>query len=285
VDDTQEQDTNRTIEPPEPKPKNEDDLQQLMNSNPRIKRIDTPVPPHRANHSFNGVMFDIRANEPEDVEIVAFIVLAKGQIKVYTSQNPWKTGNNNNAESDWEVVGETLIKGGQTLTTVKLQKPVLIKSSAQRGFYIHSGSRGDEGLNYQSYPSYSSKIASDVCLTLFPGQARCGVDPFKDHDRDTWSWWRSVRGLSGSVIYRSIKKKWCPKNHHEFPPGFRRTVVVLFMLQDRPDCVFHKLPMEALFYIVEAMEWDWFGTFARIEEPAMKSTGYFYNDSDDYDYF
>jgi len=100
-------------------------------------------------------------------------------------------------------------------------------------------------------------VAKDPCVCVYPGQARCGIQPFEEPDQ-YGGWWRSVRGFSGTIVYRAIKKVWSPKTHKEFPPKFRRIVLVLFMLCERPDCIFHQLPPEALFQILESMEWDWF---------------------------
>jgi len=121
----------------------------------------------------------------------------------------------------------------------------------------------DRGLKYQSFPGFDYVIAHDKAIVVYPGQARCGQEPFSEDDQDPglwgWSWWRSVRGFSGSVIYRAIKKVWSPKTHKEFPPAFRKIVRMLFMAWNRDNCVFHILPLEGLYMVLESMEWDWFG--------------------------
>jgi len=239
---------------------NEDpQIQSMVANDGRVRKLDTPVHPSRANHSFNGIMFDIEAGIPESVEVLAFTVSAVGLVKVYASPFPWKQGAKH---SFWEEVGEMVVKGRlNELTTIKLAKPVALLPKQRRGFYIHSNAAHDQGLKYQSYQSYDTVVVKDKSVCVYPGQARCGQEPFEEADQYRgWSWWRSVRGFSGTITYRAIKKVWSPKTHKEFPPAFRRTVVVLFMLNDRPDCIFHLLPPEALFHILETLEWDWFGS-------------------------
>ena len=182
---------------------------------------------------------------------------------IYAAQESWRLVGT--TRKNWEVVAELNIKGSlQNVATIKLSKPVIIRPNCIRGFYIHSKVNHDRALKYQSYRGYEHVIADDRSIVMFPGQARCGVEPFSEEDQDPgiwgWSWWRSIRGFSGSVTYRAIKKTWSPKTHHEFPPPFRRMVVILLMAWNRHDCVFQTLPLESLYTVIESMEWDWFGT-------------------------
>jgi len=89
--------------------------------------------------------------------------------------------------------------------------PVTILSGEKRGFYIHCNVNHDNALFYQTYNSFGEVTAQDKHVAIFPGQARCGSHPFTGRGR-----WRKVRGLSGSVTYRPIKKNLDSENTLRF---------------------------------------------------------------------
>jgi len=141
---------------------------------------------------------------------------------------------------------------------IVLKKPVLVKGYSKMGVYIHARNYTDQALFYQSYRNNNCIIAQDKYLKILPGRARCGVDPWNG----TSGWWRSLRGLAGSVSYYAIRKNWSTKTHKDFPKSFKRIVLILLVLWRRnkkKECtLFNMLALEEVFLIIEKMEWDWF---------------------------
>jgi len=173
-----------------------------------------------------------------------------GPTKVFASPSAWK----DNKKSDpWSLVMSRDILGTQPLNLVPLSIPVVVLAKQKRGFYIHCSVIHDEAIIYQSYNNYEEVTVQDKNIVLFPGQARCGFNPFDNNGR-----WRFIRGFSGRVIYRAIKKVWSPRYHMKFPTSFRTVVRTLLMLWDRPGCILNVLPKESIFDIIGFMDWDWF---------------------------
>jgi len=211
----------------------------------------TPIQPAAANHSYNGIMFDIKAKKPQDIEILGFTVGGTlGPTTVFCRPGPWA---DDDSDASWSKVLSTNIDGSwQTTTFIPLVVPVTVLAGERRGFYIHCSVYHDNALFYQTYNSFGQVVAQDKHIAIFPGQARCGSSSF---GRGRW---RKVRGLSGAVTYRPLKKIWTPKTHYDFPPSFQRIVMLMLMMWNRPDTVFNQIPQEALYEILQCMEWDWF---------------------------
>jgi len=224
---------------------------QVLESDPRVVSLATPIQPADANHSYNGIMFDIKSKGPEDVEVLGFVVGGTlGPTSIYVRSGPWKE---DVTPETWSKVLSCKIEGSWDRTTyVPLSVPVTVLAKETRGFYIHCSVHHDDALTYQTYHSFGEVIVQDKHIVLFPGQARCGSSPF---GRDRW---RTVRGLSGTVRYRSIRKVWTPKIHCEFPRSFKRIVRLLLLMWYREDSIFHQIPQEALYEILKFMDWDWF---------------------------
>jgi len=211
----------------------------------------TPIQPAAANHSYNGIMFDIKAKGPQDVEILGFSVGGTlGPTTIYVRSGSWA---DDKTDKSWSRVLSRDFDGSWQTTYVPLSIPVIILSGEKRGFYIHCTVNHDNALYYQTYNSFGQVCAQDKHIVIFPGRARCGPNAF-GYRGD----WRTVRGFSGIVSYRPVKKIWTPKTHNDFPKSFKTIVMILMMLWYRDDSIFHNIPQEALFEIMQCMEWDWF---------------------------
>ena len=121
--------------------------------------IDTPVQPRQADHSYNGVVFDVRANSAHELVINSIWLGGMlGTVRVFAMlSGPWHQGqfehkirrcgwNNYNDvldRSDWEEVGcQHLPAAWDSSREVQLSKPVRIGPGETRGFYVHSGLPG-----------------------------------------------------------------------------------------------------------------------------------------------
>jgi len=110
------------------------DLLSYDDSDRRLFSLSTPVKPHNANHSFNGIMFNIKSKGPEDIEVLAFEVGGSlGPTRVYVSSSEWKTSSKPMAE-DWSIVMSRHIVANKKITLVPLSIPVVILSKKKKRF-------------------------------------------------------------------------------------------------------------------------------------------------------
>lgn len=227
-----------------------------------VRRLITPIQPSDANHSFNGILFDVRCISMEDVEIVSVAVGGDiGPWQVFAKPASIRTGFKRRSDG-WVLVGkgvsEPCWRGSQELP---LSVPVVIPAGETHALFVHSSLNHDRGILYQTYPNVDAPICRDRDLSLFPGEARIGSVPFADDDDDQagrWGWYRGPRGLAGHVSYRTRPKLWSPETHRIFPVEFQLAIVTVLLCWQREECGLSILPLEALFTILRKMYWrDW----------------------------
>ena len=104
----------------------------------------------------------------------------------------------------------------------------------------------------------SQRIVGDGNISIYPGQARVGPDPFNNEreEQNFWGWYRGPRGLAGAIRYRCIRRKWSPELHGMFPSAFQDVVMTIHMIAMlREECGLSHLPLETLWMIVEKLDW------------------------------
>jgi hypothetical protein len=166
---------------------------------------------------------------------------------------------------------------------IKLHTPLVIPPHGRRALYCHSGLPDDLGIQYQSYPK-SAVVGEDQYLRVLPGLGHTGSRPFDDHH----GWYRSYRGLAGSVGYVMQWKGWSIPRHLEFPLPLRQAVKTMLLCNHHLALLFQslhsrcksissdtaaateedssltvaaglgQLPVQVVFYILEFMHYDWF---------------------------
>jgi len=238
-------------------------------TNSRSHILQTAVQPRYANHSYNGIMFSMEGRGIEDLEILSFSIGGElGLTRIYVTDLSWLDVDKD--ESSWTLVANESITGRKRYSQawsepyeMKLLHPVLLPSGVKKGFYIHVEVDHDRGLLYQSYKRFDEEIASDGLLKIFPGKGHTSNFPFDE----SGGWWRTVRGLAGSVTYRTIRKTWHWKTHRQFPKEFRNVIVTLLLCKSREECVlFHGMPNELLWHLFEWLDWKWWEDVQNKEE-------------------
>lgn len=138
----------------------------------------------------------------------------------------------------------------------------------RRGLYCHSSLPDDLGIQYQSYTKHSI-VAEDQFIQVLPGLGHTGSVPFDD----VHGWYRSYRGLAGSLKYHSVWKGWNVFEHQLFPQPLKNAVLVMLMAQNRRYAqltssssssansevvnpleetnLISRLPMQLIYYIME----------------------------------
>lgn len=101
---------------------------------------------------------------------------------------------------------------------------MIIGPHQRRALYCHSGLPDDLGIQYQSYAK-TDVIGEDDHLRLLPGLGHTGSEPFDDVN----GWYRSYRGIAGTVHYHMRWKGWTPERHREFPEELREAVRTMLL--------------------------------------------------------
>jgi len=256
----------------------------------------TPITAKEADHSYNGVIFDIEAKGPYEVDILSLSVGGMlGLVRVFARDRPWeqdKTVNRNShwwahresvSERGWEQVAEQMCSPSwDRPVEVKFDIPVTLLPHQRRGFYIHSGLPDDLGIQYQSY-NRDDIVAEDEHVVMLPGVGHTGHTPFDDQH----GWYRSFRGLAGAMSYSYNRKGWHPHVHFQFPLEIRESVRHILLCHTKGLCCpqtgcrildrgLPVLPKFVVYYIMEFMHWDWFdglsSSLYRAEEQSQRQT-------------
>ena len=147
------------------------------------RRLDTPIQPRRANHSFNGVMFDIKPNGPYEVMVSSMWVGGMmGSVTVWACDQAWCGDDNSQRvasswghgyhivdQSHWEQIAARYCPPSWDIPAeIVFDHPVRIKPGQIRALYIHSALPDDLGIQYQSFRG-ADAITSDDIVTLLPG--------------------------------------------------------------------------------------------------------------------
>lgn len=262
-----------------------------------IFTLDTAITAAQANHSYNGVIFDVACLGPYEVNVTSVCVAGMlNRVRIFARDKPWEEDKPTDRPSPhWWAHREGVSREGWTLVAdkvcrpswdkpveIKLDTPIRILPHSARGFYCHSGLPDDLGIQYQSYQRHSV-VAEDQYVAILPGLGHTGSEPFDE----VHGWYRAFRGLAGSIRYTAKWKGWSPFNHSEFPPALKKGVKALLLCQNcrNPHAVaantgevarvsadvgsnvvttgsrklcFSDLPVYVVYNIMEFMHWDWF---------------------------
>jgi len=225
-------------------------------------------PQNDEDHTFNGVLFDIRVkkNLPiEHIEINAFWVRGNlGPMTVWTTKD---THYRKHSSPDcWLNICKARIPPSpRSLAKIPVE-PVTLQAGESAGFYIHSGLRDDTGVSYSDQRRGRLVTHEDHHLAILPGMAHISFLPFSN-DHYGWGAWRNRREFMGKVAYSVKWQLWNPDSHKSFPRNFRSLVILLLMANRfRPDCVLGWLSEDTIFHILHFCAWDWAGDTEGNEE-------------------
>ena len=222
-------------------------------------KISTPVRPAHANHSYNGVMFDVQSISIEDVWITAINI--GGEIGPYTVY--WREGSialGFKHAADWTQCASGHVDSSEWQgIDLPLQEPVFLKSHRKIALYIHSSLDNDQAIAYQTYPSMQHPICSDGKIALFPGQGRVGNEPFDNGAAEQrWGWFRAPRGLAGGLTYRCLRRQWTPEDMLIFPESFQNVIMQLHLIYmfSGEQGLLGILPLECFYMILGQLDWS-----------------------------
>lgn len=238
----------------------------------KVFSLSTLIPASRADHSYNGVIFNIASKGAFEVTIKSIHLAGMlSMVRIFARDRAWDMRRDDEAPSfsghwwahrenvssqGWkEVAAQVCSPSWDRPTEIKFHTPVTLLPHEVLGFYCHSALPDDLGIQYQSFVK-DGVVAEDDVIRVTPGVGHTGSVPFDE----TNGWYRAYRGPAGSFSYTCRLKGWSPFTHKIFPQPFRHSVKELLLVNNRvcKQNLLSSLPPFVLYYIMEFAHWDWF---------------------------
>eukprot|EP00747_Dinoflagellata_sp_TGD_P102135 gnl/TRDRNA2_/TRDRNA2_168567_c0_seq2.p1 gnl/TRDRNA2_/TRDRNA2_168567_c0~~gnl/TRDRNA2_/TRDRNA2_168567_c0_seq2.p1 ORF type:complete len:323 (-),score=36.89 gnl/TRDRNA2_/TRDRNA2_168567_c0_seq2:110-1078(-) len=214
------------------------------------------------DHTFHGIMFDIRAKADLPVEVVhveeIWVRGSLGPMKVW-----WAVGGfqpvRTQPEAWTEVYDGFHPANFEQLTKLELQTPIPLRAGQLIGVYIHSSAWYDTSLVYDNRRAYV--VHEDLFVRVLPGMAHMDHRPFGN--QNPWRQFgfqgafRANRTFVGRLKMGAKFMLWNPETHRHFPRRFRDMVLVLLLCARRPECWLNRFSTEVLFWMINMCRWDW----------------------------
>lgn len=270
------------------KKKEENELQKKKEDTKYV--LNTPVTAAQANHSYNGIIFDIKSKCLE-IDIISISIGGMlGRVRIFCRDRPWKESEANIPDSYYARrhygSRESISRTGWSLVCdmpnlqaswdkhheIILDRPIHLLPHSCHGIYIHSDLPDDLGIQYQSYGK-DSIVAQDDHISIYPGMGHTSCEPFDEQH----GWYRPWRGPCGSFTYTARHKGWTISTHRIFPIEVRNAAFAMLLCQLRLERMQEvdlkrkqnsrrslslgpslSLPRFVIYYILEFMNWDWF---------------------------
>ena len=232
----------------------------LARATPRWQRSMTLNSSDNQDHSFCGIMFDIKVNDDAPLTMCYITSIcvrgSLGPVSVYRTNEFDSSYNGKQLEpGEWTVVfSEHCRPSWKKYRELKLDPPVEMKRGETRGFYLHSTELGDQAIVYDNRRRLESSCQDDN-ITVQPGMAHLGVIPFSNISQFGWGTWRRGREFVGQINYGVKQVLWTKESHHMFPFTFRTGAASFYVLH---ALSFSGLPADIVGYVLNMCAWDWF---------------------------
>ena len=87
-----------------------------------IVNVETPITAAQADHSYNGIIFDIESTGPYEINITSvFLAGMLGRVRVFARDKPWEAGPRNSNSNHWWAHQESLSTSGWELVADQVQ--------------------------------------------------------------------------------------------------------------------------------------------------------------------
>mmetsp|Transcript_23005 Transcript_23005/g.78317 ORF Transcript_23005/g.78317 Transcript_23005/m.78317 type:complete len:350 (+) Transcript_23005:3-1052(+) len=220
------------------------------------------------DHTFCGMMFDVRCTDELPIERLDIISVAVrgalGPMTVYMAPNTFR-GKANNKDA-WTLVYEgEHERSHRRFVPLQLPTPIHLAAGESCGIFVHSARPGDSAVVYDNFRGARRGDRERGLLTILPGMAALDCRPFGN----TGLWgegFRDRREFVGEIEVGVRWRLWNPECHDAFSVSFRRAARCLLLCATRQDCIVHALSDAVLFYVLNMCRWDWF------EPPASEVT-------------
>ena len=196
----------------------------------------TPTTAANADHSFNGIIFDIVAKGAYEVQVASISLAGMlGRCRIFARDRPWAEGQPRQehqhywghhpgvANTGWKLVADQVCKPSwDRPTEIFFDEPFTLLPHERKAFYCHSGLPHDLGIQYQSCRG-GVVTCQDECMAILPGLGHCGSVPFDNEQ----GWFRHARSPCGMVRYRAKVKGYHMREHKIFPFDMREAARTL----------------------------------------------------------
>jgi len=219
----------------------------------------------REDHTFCGMMFDVRCTDElpvEWLEVTSVAVRGRlGPMTVWTTpsshQDKWQSS------AAWTKVYErSHAPSHEDLVALDLDAPIRLAAGESCGLFVHSARHGDTAVVYDNMRPAATRSGRRL-FTILPGRASLDNVPFGANGM--WGeGWRTRREFVGRIAVGVCWRLWNPEVHSLFPLSFRRAARCLLLCATKPDCQLHFLSDAVILYVLNMCRWDWF------EEPALE---------------
>lgn len=222
-------------------------------------------PANEEDHTFSGIMFDVKATDTIPIEFVEIQILwvrgGLGPVRVFVLNNSFRSPPPRN----WTCVYAETHPPTNAVTpfaALVLPEPIRIRPGQTVGIYVHSALPDDTGIVYSN--RRGDVTHQDEFLTLLPGMAHLNPEPF--NDASPWGFgnaWRANREFCGKFTYGVKWTLWRPHAHMRFGRNFRRFAIILFLCnssRNHPNTIgIWSLPRDTIFHLLHLCSNDWPG--------------------------
>lgn len=234
----------------------------------------------REDHTFCGMMFDVKATSSLPIEFLEIQSVAVrgdlGPMTVWTVPESYRTTCDGSSvrSSEWKLIyEETHAPSFQEPVPLELSEPLRLKRGEGCGLFVHSKKHGDSSVVYDNM---RHRDVDNDLLAILPGMAALDCRPFGE-DGIWGEGWRNRREFVGRVNVGICWKLWNPEVNFEFPCSFRSAAKTLVLCATRPDSPVHYLSDAVIFYILNMCRWDWFEEIAPVsvdQQRLLEPTGF-----------
>jgi hypothetical protein len=214
-----------------------EELQEIARKGSTV--LQTKVSAKEADHSFNGIIFDVVSRDAHEVEIMSISLAGMlGRVRIFAKPSSWQENMPEHSNSYWGHHPGVCLDGWELVADqncypswdrpleINFKKPWSMLPHSKHAFYCHSGLPEDLGIQYTSC-GRKEITAFDDHVAILPGLGHCGSKPFDNEN----GWYRHPRTLTGSLRYQSKLKGWNPRQHGIFPKVLRDAVWTMICAQ------------------------------------------------------
>ena len=136
------------------------------------------------DHTFCGMMFDVKVNAMGDVPVESFVLDeiwvrgGLGPIKIYWTEDTWR-GKHTDPDK-WKLIYEkTHAESYDELIRMPFTEPVNLGVGSSVGLYVHSSAHNDRSIVYDN--QRGNGLHQDTFITVLPGQSSISSAPLSQY--------------------------------------------------------------------------------------------------------
>ena len=229
-------------------------------SNYVLNRHFTIATSNNQDHTFNGVMFDVKCKATTSFPLEFLIIRTLSVRGALGPVTVWRTPGTFQGKHERPDEWTNIYRGVhppsmREFQELRLNQTIMLTPGESTGIYIHSALQNDKGIVYDNK---RGSQGSDKTLYISSAIAHTSCVPFSEHGYWGGGWaWRDRRQFVGEINYGVKFLLWQPSDsiNARFPLVFQTGVQT--MLQNVQDFRFARLPEHVVWYIINMLPFDW----------------------------